>query len=110
MTATGCSCSHQNRLMFSCQEPELKRAIGPLRFQVRLPARWPTYLQQSSYNYSGRQNRYHDNWSMDIWMVLWTSGPTLKFIIVQKTIFLKFLFQFQWKKFHFNCGSSQKYT
>src|SRR6218665_3689188 len=30
-TATGRGCGHKTRLMFSCQEPRLKWAIGPLR-------------------------------------------------------------------------------
>src|SRR6218665_2173640 len=36
MTATGRGCGHQTRLMFSCQEPRLKWAIGPLRSLVHV--------------------------------------------------------------------------
>ena len=36
MTATGSGCCHQTRLMFSCQEPRLKCAIGPLRSLVHV--------------------------------------------------------------------------
>src|SRR6218665_942676 len=37
MTATGRGCGHQNRLMFSCQEPRLKWEIEPLRSLVLVP-------------------------------------------------------------------------